>query len=103
MYTALMNTEEFKKAISKIDTIIIPVGSHEAHGMHCPLGTDNLIPERLCADLEGQMADEVLTMPPVNYGYSPLLAAFSGTVCLKAETLVSLYSEIGCSLAAWGG
>ncbi|GAB1432328.1 hypothetical protein MASR2M29_09530 [Spirochaetota bacterium] len=102
MYTALMNTEEFRKAISKIDTIIIPVGSHEAHGMHCPLGTDNLIPERLCADLEGQMADEVLTMPPVNYGYTPLLAAFSGTVCLKAETLVSLYSEIGCALAAWG-
>ena len=102
MYAERMTTESFRKAIETIDTVLVPVGSLEAHGLHCPLGTDNLIPERLCRDLDGRMGDRIVIAPAVNYGYTPVLAAFPGSVSIAAETLIDLYAGIGRAFARWG-
>ena len=102
MYAAKFNTDEYKKIAKKITTMVIPVGSTEAHGRHCPLDTDNLIPERLMADLERKLGKEILIAPEVNYGYTPNLAAFPGTVTLRIETLIALYSEIALGYVKWG-
>ncbi|MEE8380603.1 MAG: creatininase family protein, partial [Thermodesulfobacteriota bacterium] len=37
-----ISMKEFEKKASKIKTVIIPVGSLEAHGPHLPLGTDTI-------------------------------------------------------------
>jgi creatinine amidohydrolase len=97
-----LTSARFKELAGKIDTVIIPVGSLEAHGMHCPLGTDNSIPERLCSDLEAKIGAEVLIAPALNYGYTPSLTAFAGTVSIPAETLLSFYSELGTSFIRMG-
>lgn len=102
MYIDKLTSKQFAEQSKRIDTVVIPVGSLEAHGMHCPLGTDNIIPARLCADLEAAAGDTVLIAPPVNYGYTPSLTAFSGTVSMPAETLLSLYTEIGKSFVRMG-
>ncbi|MCX8012861.1 MAG: creatininase family protein [Rectinema sp.] len=102
MYAERLTFPHFRSAMEHIDTIIIPVGSLEAHGKHCPLGTDILIPERLCADLESKIGDEILIAPAINYGYTPLLSAFDGTVSLEAELLIDLYSEVARGFVKWG-
>ena len=102
MYVQNLTSKRFSELAGKIDTVIIPVGSTEAHGWHCPLGTDNIIPDRMCADLETAAGGELLIAPTLNYGYTPMLAIFPGTVTIPAETLISLYAEIGIQFVKWG-
>ena len=102
MFAQSLTFPYFEEQIKKIDTIVIPTGSLEAHGRHCPLGTDILIPERLCKDLELAMGDRILIAPSINYGYSPLLRAFPGTIHLSAELLISIYSEVAKGFIRWG-
>ncbi len=102
MFALNITSKQYAKLSEKIDTVIIPIGSFEAHGMHCPLGTDILIPERMCRDLEAASGGELLIAPAVNYGYTPTLASFPGTITIPAETLISLYTEIGTGFIRWG-
>jgi len=102
MFALDFTSKRYAELSGKIDTVIIPVGSLEAHGMHCPLGTDNMIPERMCRDLEAAAGKDFLVAPAVNYGYTPSLAVFPGTITIPAETLVALYTEIGSGFVRWG-
>lgn len=102
MYAERLTFPQFHTALTTIDTIIIPVGSLEAHGRHCPLGTDILIPAQLCADLESRIGDEIIIAPAINYGYTPLLSAFDGTVSIPAELLIELYTQIASEFVKWG-
>lgn len=102
MFALTITSKRYAELSGTIDTVIIPVGSFEAHGMHCPLGTDIIIPERMCHDLEAASGGEFFIAPTVNYGYTPTLAGFPGTVTIPAETLISLYSEIGSCFVRWG-
>ena len=45
---------------------------------------------------------QVLFLPTVTQGYSPEHAAFPGTLTLKAETIIRLWTDIGESVAAAG-
>lgn len=102
MYLHRIRSGAYDEATSRVEAVIVPVGSHEAHGPHCPLGTDSMIPERLCADLEARLGDRVAVAPAIHYGYTPYLAAFPGTVSIEAETLTALYAEVGSALGARG-
>jgi creatinine amidohydrolase len=102
MYAERFNTDRYEELMRRTSLVIVPVGSHEAHGRHCPLGTDNMIPARLCADIEARMGDRVMIAPLVPYGYTPLLEAFPGTVSIRAEALIDIYTDIGLGLAKWG-
>ena len=48
------------------DTVVIPLGSTENHGSHLALGTDFLIPTRLCDYIEEDC--DVLIPPVVPFG-----------------------------------
>lgn len=102
MFASDVTSRRYAKLSEKIDTVIIPAGSLEAHGMHCPLGTDIIIPERMCRDLEAASGGEFFIAPPIAYGYTPSLAGFPGTITLPAETLTSLYAEVGLGFVRWG-
>ena len=43
MFAQNLTFPHFEEQIRKIDTVVIPTGSFEAHGRHCPLGTDIII------------------------------------------------------------
>jgi len=102
MYILDYTSKRYPELVQKVDTVVIPVGSLEAHGQHCPLGTDILIPERMCEDLEEAAGEELLIAPAINYGYTPMLMSFPGTVTIPAETLISLYTEVGLGFVKWG-
>lgn len=92
-----------EKALGKLDTVILPIGTIEAHGPHCPLGTDVMIPDRLALRLEEILGpNEAVIAPPVNYGHSWYLGPFPGTIDISTETLANYLFDIGCSLLKWG-
>jgi creatinine amidohydrolase len=75
----------------KIDTIILPVGTVEAHGSSC-IGTDNYIP----ADIALGIADRLnaLVAPVVNYGITRSLYRYPGGSTIRPETFQLYIREI---------
>lgn len=90
-----MNLTTFKEIQNQIDTVLIPVGMIEAHGPHCALGTDVLIPREFVKRLEPLVGNKVLMAPEVAYGHSWGLAPFSGTIDISSETFSQYVYEIG--------
>jgi len=102
MYIASLTKETFLDASKKIDTVIIPIGSLEAHGSHCPLGTDIIVPERILSMVEKLFGQRIFIAPTVNYGYTPSLTHFPGTIHISGDTLFRYVSEIGEGWTKWG-
>lgn len=95
-----LNHLEFKKTVpAKIDTVIVPVGTIEAHGV-TPLGTDNIIPEGMA----GPIAEEIdaLIAPTVNYGVTRGLAGHPGTITISPGVFKAYMIDILKGLAKNG-
>ena len=83
---------------------VLPVAATEQHGPHLPLSVDtDLVDGVLRASLAHLPADlPALFLPTQAVGFSPEHTAFAGTLTLKAETLIRLWTDIGESVAASG-
>ena len=83
---------------------VLPVAATEQHGPHLPLSVDtNLVDGVVQACLPHLPADlPALFLPTQNVGLSPEHARFAGTLTLKAETVIRLWTDIGESVAASG-
>lgn len=94
MYMKYMNMDEFEEKSKSIDTVIIPIGMIEAHGHHCPLGTDILIPNKFCEIIEEKMGNKVIIAPEINYGHSWALSVYPGTINISTETFSNYVKEV---------
>ena len=92
MFLAKMNYPEVKEYLKKSDSIVIPVGSLENHGLHMPLGTDSLIPDEIARLLDER--SDLLIAPAINYGATDDLADFAGTVSIGTEGLIHLLRAV---------
>jgi creatinine amidohydrolase len=83
---------------------VLPVAATEQHGPHLPLSVDtDLINGVVVACVPHLPADlPVLFLPTQTVGLSPEHARFAGTLTLKAETVIRLWTDIGESVAASG-
>ncbi len=100
MYLEKMNMNEFNEVKKRIKGVIIPIGSTEAHGPHCPYGTDYLIPNEIAKRI-GEINDSLMVVPTINYGASWDLGHFPGTISLSSETLTKIVTEVGKDLIKW--
>lgn len=90
MHMENLTWDEFDGIRKKVDTLILPIGSVEAHGRHLPLGTDVFAPVEIAKRIEAKLKErgkEVLIAPPIWYGHSFVLNIFPGTINVKADTL----------------
>lgn len=92
MFLARMNYIEVEKYLENSDTIVIPVGSLENHGLHMPLGTDAIIPDGIAKLIDERSS--LLIAPTVNYGATDDLVGFPGTISIGTEGLISLLRAI---------
>ncbi len=103
MYWDQITTKGFlQEVVGRVDTAILPVGSIEAHGQHCPLGTDNMAPGYFAVQLEKAYPDRILILPSVAYGYTPDLSVWPGSLSVSASVLQQYVQEIGQGVVRWG-
>ena len=83
---------------------VLPVAATEQHGPHLPLSVDtDLVDGVVRASLPHLPADlPALFLPTQAVGYSPEHTAFAGTLTLKSETVIRLWTDIAESVAATG-
>src|SRR5450759_3702774 len=107
-FWADLSTQDFAQLIvtsQAAQTIaVLPVAATEQHGPHLPLSVDTVLVEGVIAAALAHLAPElkVLFLPTQAVGLSPEHARFPGTLTLKTETILRLWTDIGESVAAAG-
>ncbi len=107
-FWADLTTQDFARLIKSgeaAQTIaVLPVAATEQHGPHLPLCVDTALVDGVVAAALPKLAPalKVLFLPTQAVGLSPEHAAFAGTLTLKAETILRLWTDIGESVAAAG-
>ena len=83
---------------------VLPVAAIEQHGPHLPLHVDTTLVEGVIAAALPHLGADlpVLFLPTQVVGFSPEHTRFAGTLTLKAETVIRLWTEIAESVAASG-
>ncbi len=83
----------------KIDTVILPVGTVEAHGCAC-IGTDNFIPEAIANGIAERI--NALVAPVINYGITKSLLRYNGGSTIRPDIFAAYVREVLDSLAGVG-
>ncbi|RRD56875.1 creatininase family protein [Comamonadaceae bacterium OH2545_COT-014] len=83
---------------------VLPVAATEQHGPHLPLSVDSNIAHAIVqASLQHlPSALPALFLPVQRVGFSPEHASFAGTLTLRPETVMRLWTDLGESVAASG-
>ncbi len=107
-FWADLTTQDFARLIATgqaAHTIaVLPLAATEQHGPHLPLSVDTVLVDGVVAAALAHLAPDlpVLFLPTQAVGLSPEHARFPGTLTLKAETIIRLWTDIGESVAATG-
>ena len=107
-FWADLTTQDFARLLASgqaASTIaLLPVAATEQHGPHLPLSVDTVLVDGVLAAALPHLPDDlpVLILPTQAVGLSPEHARFPGTLTLKAETIIRLWTDIGESVAAAG-
>jgi creatinine amidohydrolase len=107
-FWADLSTQDFDRLLAQgqaAQTIaVLPVAATEQHGPHLPLSVDTVLVDGVVAASLAHLPDDlnVLFLPTQAVGLSPEHARFPGTLTLKAETIIRLWTDIGESVAAAG-
>ncbi|TXT40828.1 MAG: creatinine amidohydrolase [Comamonadaceae bacterium] len=83
---------------------VLPLAATEQHGPHLPLSVDTVLVDGIVAAALPHLAADlkVLFLPTQTVGLSPEHARFPGTLTLKNETVIRLWTDIAESVAASG-
>jgi creatinine amidohydrolase len=107
-FWADLTTQDFARLLASGDAArtiaVLPVAATEQHGPHLPLSVDTVLVDGVVAAALPHLGPDVpvLFLPTQAVGFSPEHARFPGTLTLKTETIVRLWTDIGESVAAAG-
>lgn len=99
-----LSTADFAALNRERAIAVLPVAATEQHGPHLPLSVDTDIVNGVVAAALPHLPANLpaLFLPTQAIGFSPEHTRFAGTLTLKAETLVRVWTEIGEAVAASG-
>ncbi len=94
---------EFEAALADDPVVIVPVGSVEQHGPHCPMDVDISAPFHMAAAVARRIEDfPVIVAPPIWSGFTHYNMGFPGTISLRLETFQMLLADVFRSIHANG-
>ena len=98
-----MLRHELLATLDQRPVVIVPVGSIEQHGPHCPMDVDISTPFHL-AVAAAQAIDDfpVIVSPPQQYGFTHYNMGEIGTITLSLETFIATLNDIARSIWANG-
>ncbi|MFN8663400.1 MAG: creatininase family protein [Thermomicrobiales bacterium] len=98
-----MLRHELLAALEQRPVVIVPVGSVEQHGPHCPQDVDISVPYHLAITAADTIDDfPVIVAPPVTYGFTHYNMGEVGTITLSLETFINVLCDVSRSLWANG-
>ena len=99
-----LGTRDFAQLDTARAIAVLPVAATEQHGPHLPLSVDTDLANGVVAAALPHLPAElpVLFLPTQAVGLSPEHQRFPGTLSLSAHTVISLWTEIGESVARAG-
>lgn len=99
-----LSTADFAAIDRSRAIAVLPVAATEQHGPHLPLSVDTDIVNGVVAAALPHLATDLpaLFLPTQAVGFSPEHTRFAGTLTLKAETLIRVWTELGECVAASG-
>jgi len=103
-YWSDLSTADFATLDRARAIAVLPVAATEQHGPHLPLSVDTDIVNGVVAAALPHLAPDLpaLFLPTQAVGFSPEHTRFAGTLSLKAETLIRVWTELGECVAASG-
>ncbi len=94
---SLLCWQEFGELVpGKIETVLLPMGSLEPHGV-IPSGTDNLSPEAMARDIAERL--NALIAPTLNYGMTAAMKGYPGAVSIPEEAYAPFAEAVVQNLA----
>ena len=100
MFLEKITWVQAKEYFEKKDIAIIPVGSTENHGSQLCLGTDFLIPRKLCEMMDERL--DVLIAPTIPFGVADQHTDFPGTITIGQDGLYDIVNRVASELYKWG-
>jgi creatinine amidohydrolase len=99
MFLDDMNWMQVEEYLKHDDRVVVIVGACEQHS-HLSLLADIRIPVEIAR--AACREEDVLVMPPLNYGISPYFVTFPGSISLRPETFALVLREVLEGLLAQG-
>lgn len=95
-----LSWEAFRDRVpAKVDAVLVPVGTIEAHGA-LPLGTDTMIPTAMARELAPRL--QALIAPSVAYGVTNTLLPYPGSTTVSSSIFRSYLFEAAAGLVDAG-
>ncbi len=103
-FWADLSTADFAALDRSRAIAVLPVAATEQHGPHLPLSVDTDLVNGVIAAALPHLSHEfpALFLPTQAVGFSPEHTRFAGTLTLKAETLMRVWTEMGECVSASG-
>jgi len=107
-FWADLSTQDFASLLASGDAArtiaVLPLAATEQHGPHLPLSVDTVLVNGVISAALPHLPVQlkVLFLPTQAIGLSPEHARFAGTLTLKNETILRLWTDLAESVAATG-
>lgn len=103
-YWSDLTTTDFATLDRTRAIAVLPVAATEQHGPHLPLSVDANIAHAIVQATLPHLPSALLALflPVQRVGFSPEHTGFAGTLTLRADTVMRLWTEIAESVAASG-
>jgi creatinine amidohydrolase len=93
---------EINDAVDLGKVCILPCGAVEQHGHHLPLDVDLVCPGGIARGAGQALADKILVLPTICYGYTGHVMDFPGTINSHYTTFMEHVLDVTKSLAYHG-
>lgn len=90
-----MRPPEFVEALKHDPVVIVPTGSVEQHGPHCPVDVDISGPWHIALAVARAVTEfPVIVAPPLSIGFAHYNLGHEGTITLRLETYQAMLADV---------